>query len=213
MSSIRSAQESVFALMRRLRTLTDAEYLRSLIAYHAAPTLLGIKPATLICPAAEGRDLGQALTHCAHCLGRDFRVGVAGFHNRGGALLILVYNSRLLRSALGAGEAMELLTEAGYDADSDVEGLLATLREKCGGQRFPHEIGVFLGYPPCDVRAFMAHGGRAARCSGCWRAYSDEEALRQRTEAYRQAKLRAAELLVDGESWEGVVAGLRSIAA
>lgn len=108
---------------------------------------------------------------------------------------------------------MELLTEAGYDAGSDVEGLLETLREKCGGQRFPHEIGVFLGYPPGDVRAFMTRGGRAARCSGCWRSYSDEKNLRRRTEAYRQAKLRAAELLVGGESWEGVVAGLRKKAA
>lgn len=209
-TTTRSDSDNVFALMRRLRTLDDAAYLQTLIAYHAAPTLLGIKPATLICPAADGRNLGQALKQCAHCLGRDFGVELAGLHNRAGALLILVYRSRLLRSVLAAREVVELLAEAGYDAESaDVEGLLETLRCKCGGQCFPHEIGVFLGYPPRDVRAFMTQGGRGARASGCWRIYGDEERAKRRNEAYRRCKQRAAELLVDGADLGGVVAGLR----
>lgn len=38
-----------------------------------------------------------------------------------------------------------------------------------------NEVGLFLGYPPEDVRCFMNDSRRGVKCTGCWKAYGDEE--------------------------------------
>ena len=44
---------------------------------------------------------------------------------------------------------------------------------------FPHEIGVFLGYPLTDVVGFIENRGRNFTCCGCWKAYGDPNAARR----------------------------------
>ena len=82
------------------------------------------------------------------------------------------------------------LQAMGY-GDTSPDGALAFLRQRLAESPcFPHEIGVFLGYPLSDVIAFMRDGGRGCRCSGCWKAYTNEcEAMRifQRYKACRAA--------------------------
>ena len=74
-----------------------------------------------------------------------------------------------------------LLVQAGYPAEGPLSGRLAYLRRRltaAGG--FPHEIGLFLGYPAEDVRAFQARGGAGCKLCGYWKVYHDvEEARRQ----------------------------------
>ncbi len=191
----------IFALMQYLKAMPDAEYLQYLIAYHAAPTLENIKPATLICPDARGRDIGAAMAECAPRLRDEFGVELAGLRNRSGALLALIYRPLLLRSVLAAGDAALLLAESGYEVPADgMACLLERLAEKCASRRFPHEIGVFLGYPPGDVRRFMLAGGRGAVGAGCWKAWDDVHRVDALSARYRAAKLRAAELIVKGAS-------------
>jgi len=44
---------------------------------------------------------------------------------------------------------------------------------------FPHEIGLFLGYPLGDVKGFIENAGKNSKCTGCWKVYCDEcEALK-----------------------------------
>lgn len=216
-SSSPQAKARILDLMHKLRSLPDREYLSSLIAYHAAPTLLGIKPATLICPHSAGRNLEQALNECATCLALSYGVKTAAFRNRAGALLILVYNPEQLQDCLAADDVKRLLTEAGYEADeargTGLDALLERLAEKCAGHDFPHEVGVFLGYPAEDVRDFIHCRGRNCRMKGIWKAYKNADAAKQRSDRFRQAKLRAAELLVGGADLGGVVSGLRDSAA
>ena len=40
---------------------------------------------------------------------------------------------------------------------------------------FPHEIGLFLGYPPDDVEGFIENREKAFKCPGYWKVYGDEE--------------------------------------
>ena len=39
---------------------------------------------------------------------------------------------------------------------------------------FPHEIGLFLGYPLGDVMGYIENAGRNSKCSGCWKVYCNE---------------------------------------
>ena len=39
--------------------------------------------------------------------------------------------------------------------------------------KFPHEIGIFLGYPLADVAGFIRNKGRNCKCIGTWKVYGD----------------------------------------
>ena len=44
---------------------------------------------------------------------------------------------------------------------------------------FPHEIGLFLSYPPEDVKGFVDNRARSYKCAGLWKVYSDEARARR----------------------------------
>ena len=48
---------------------------------------------------------------------------------------------------------------------------------------FPHEIGLFLSYPPEDVKGFLEH--RPCKCVGCWKVYENEEAAKKTFAKYK----------------------------
>lgn len=80
-----------------------------------------------------------------------------------------------------ADEAVrEFLQREGYalpEDASDCDGMLRQLsRRLCCEADFPHEIGVFLGYPLTDVVGFIENQGRNFTCCGCWKAYGDPDA-------------------------------------
>lgn len=67
----------------------------------------------------------------------------------------------------------------GY-TDTGVDGAIERLRMRlASGDGFPHEIGLFLGYPVEDVLGFIENAGQNCKCCGCWKVYCNEcEAVR-----------------------------------
>ena len=47
------------------------------------------------------------------------------------------------------------------------------------GKRFPHEIGVLLGYPAEDVKGFVVNEGKNYLYSGYWKVYGDLSEAKQ----------------------------------
>ena len=92
--------------------------------------------------------------------------------------LVYVYRADELARALRDGGIRRLLKSCGYTR-FDVDGAVGTLRSRLNdADAFPHEIGVFLGYPLEDVLGFIENGGRNCLTCGCWKVYSNEcEAL------------------------------------
>ena len=43
---------------------------------------------------------------------------------------------------------------------------------------FPHEIGLFLSYPPEDVKGFIEHHAADFKYAGLWKVYGDEQRAR-----------------------------------
>ena len=94
--------------------------------------------------------------------------------------LCYLYRPAQLNALLEAPEARDFLRGEGYRGQQSG----AILNELCvrlaKGGDFPHEIGLFLGYPLADVQGFIRNHGQNCLCSGCWKAYSNEcEARRQ----------------------------------
>ena len=78
------------------------------------------------------------------------------------------------------------LIEQGYPyltVEDAVDLLCARLSQ---GGAFPHEIGLFLGYPIDDVVAFIANKGRNCLCCGCWKCYSNACAAQKAFDKFRK---------------------------
>lgn len=144
------------------------------LAYHCAPSLVGIKPADLISwpktPLAQRRvaEYGALLEKRGICL-RVLRHG----RNRS---LVLVYRPQRLKTHLECPLVRAMLAQDGYPVEGEIEDMLRCLSKRLSQQEFPHEIGLFLGYPPADVEGFRRHRGQNYKVCGWWKVYGDAEA-------------------------------------
>ena len=156
-------------------TLRDLEYT---LAFHGAPALAGIKPADLVawgspqvCMGTLLEDYRRQLSRC----GIQLRL-LCSCRPR---CLILVYRPERLAAQLARPQVRALLAREGYPVDRGLEEMLDALQLRLTCGAFPHEIGLFLGYPPEDVEGFRLHRGRDYKLCGCWKVYSDVEGARQ----------------------------------
>lgn len=103
--------------------------------------------------------------------------------------LIYVYRKEKLRQDLKREGVFEFLERCGYQQGSveeTIDFLKQRLRE-C--QNFPHEIGLFLGYPLEDVVGFVENGGRNSKCSGYWKVYGDLDYAMKLFEQFKKCKM------------------------
>ncbi len=152
-----------------------------------APTLAGLKPANLF--RHETRDREQLLRQIAgwnaQLNGKGVQIRIIKECTGCNRYLIYVYRPAKLADTLANPETRAFLASEGYAVPEEIgaaecEALLVQLagRLDCESE-FPHEIGVFLGYPLEDVVGFITNRGRNFTCCGCWKAYGDAAAARQ----------------------------------
>lgn len=154
------------------------EELDRLLALHCAPALLGAKPANLMRLSAFQYLVLQPDIRRYQCLLRRRGIRFRVFFHGGGALL-LAYRPGLLLPRLGHPLSRQLLAQAGYPESRDLRLLLGHLQKRlASGRQFPHEIGLFLGYPPQDVQSFAACQGKNCLLCGYWKVYSDVDRAR-----------------------------------
>ena len=151
-----------------------------------APVLAGLKPAGLF--RYETRDCAD-LAHRVHSWNeqlnrKGLRVRVMKGCVRTHRFLIYVYREAQLSAVLADRAVQEFLRQEGYQLPAEQEQTGALLnqlsRRLCCQAEFPHEIGVFLGYPLPDVVGFIENRGQNFTCCGCWKSYGEPAAARRR---------------------------------
>ncbi|KXB63726.1 DUF3793 family protein [Olsenella sp. DNF00959] len=96
---------------------------------------------------------------------------------------LLVWRSSLVEGIVRDPELSSFLEASGYRCGSASE-LVGCFRHRLAAfhlgiePRFPHEVGVLLGYPLEDVRGYIS-GGRET-CRGPWKAYGSASEARRR---------------------------------
>lgn len=153
---------------------------------HSAPTLAGIKTASLFtCPYDDRKALLDSLRKLNRRLGpKGLRILPLRFSEK--RALIYVYRPKHLQADLSETHASRLLQRCGY-CSGNCERCIVNLARKLQHQEeFPHEIGLFLGYPPEDVRGFMENRDCGCKCVGCWRVYGDEEAAQKKFAQFKK---------------------------
>ena len=156
------------------------------IVKYCSPTLAGIKTGSLFsCSYNSKNEVCEFLRELNISLrNKGVRFMPLRFKNK--KVLIYAYRpSRLLPDVQGK-EADELLSQRGY-CTQNCGRCLARLMNRLGeDDEFPHEIGLFLGYPVEDVKGFIDNKAACAKCSGCWKVYGDEKKAKQLFAQYKK---------------------------
>lgn len=172
-----------------------------ILAYHCAPALLGRKPANLVAlTRSEFPDLELRVESYAQLFaprGVAFRLLCRCERN----FLLLVYRPALLERQLREPLAERLLRQDGYEPGEGLEPLLDRLGQRLRESGdFPHEIGLFLGYPPEDVEGFQLHRGQNCKLCGYWKVYSNVDRARALFQVYDRCRERLCARLAGGHS-------------
>ena len=157
-----------------------------LIISQCAPTLAGIKTANMFSAEYKSREeVARRLRALnATFLPRGLRiVPMRYMKNR---VLLYLYRPAQLQRDLQNGLAAELLHQAGYAAGSCAQCVAELIRRFRRDSAFPHEVGLFLSYPPEDVKGFIDHRANGFKCAGLWKVYGDEEKARLLFAKYRK---------------------------
>lgn len=121
-----------------------------------------------------------------------------------GKCLVLFYRSEELGEYLHRIGVRSFIRQYGYE-DMELEEMLEYLALRAAtfarrGMGFPHEIGIFLGYPIEDVRGFIENAGKQYLLVGYWKVYSNPSAAKMIFKEYDQAKTCAVNEFLTGSS-------------
>ena len=159
------------------------------IAAQCSPVIKGIKPSNLLMLRDYGAAEGWWLVRRA-LWGTNLEAKC--LYGTSQTSMWLVYRRDLLSAQLGGEAQKQFLETYGYRTGS-LQILLGRLSARLGsykrGEReFPHELGVFLGYPMEDVLGFISHKGKDSICTGYWKVYGNEAQARRLFALYDDAR-------------------------
>lgn len=122
--------------------------------------------------------------------------------------LVMVYRAKELEEHLRSKEVSDYLREFGYRRDDFISNLIR-LHQRMNGfynkmKEFPHEVGVFLGYPICDIKGFLENKGERYLHSGYWKIYGNLEETRKKFLSYDEAREIAIDEFLSGRELESI---------
>ena len=177
----------------------ERDCLAAFLALESAEVLERAKPANLVNVVNRRRPCGRNLYLLwkKHGTGliREGGLAVKELVDRGDSLLLFLYRPADLAALLARKSVSVILKKAGYPDPANLENSLAELRSRLTGGGFPHEIGVFLGYPLKDVLGFMGWARLPFTCQGPWKIYGEPRESIRLAETHWRSRCRMARLL------------------
>ena len=119
--------------------------------------------------------------------------------------LIYIYRPDMLDKDLNDPMAIEILKRFGYEIEDHDRCVVDLARRVNGSSDFPHEIGLFLGYPPSDVEGFIRNPNEGYCEVGYWKVYSNVESARCAFRRYKKCTEEYGRMLEAGRTLEQLV--------
>lgn len=183
--------QEIFEIIRGM----DIEDIELQIALQCAPVITGIKMSNLLKLPPAQEDEIHAIFH---------KTGINHFRlwGNGRSVVYLLYNRDRMESYICGINAAGFLQDRGY-VYSSLEAALSELKNRCRAYavdegQFPHEMGLFLGYPVEDVKGFMENKGENCLYSGYWKVYDRVDQKKKLFERYEEAKENLIRMLSEG---------------
>lgn len=149
--------------------------LEAAIIAHCAPTLAGIKTANMFTYIMNDVDDLNLEIQEMNAKLNSRGVFVEILRKSESRALLYVYRRKQLERDLCNEKACALLEDCGYEC-KEANCCIRKLQKKFYEEDyFPHEVGLFLGYPIDDVTGFIEQKGQNYKCCGIWKVYGDEQ--------------------------------------
>lgn len=178
----------------------------TMLIQSCSPTLCGIKPASLL--SINKQEFQRERNHLrsiTKSLGNHGK-SVVTLCRLDKKVLLFLFDRNLLRSRLEDKAVQDYLATKGYSQPQVFTQVLGTfLKRLMASPDFPHESGVFLGYPLEDVMAFEKQPNYGYKFCGTWKAYSNVEYARHVSKTYSECRSLCGQWYSQGSSIPGVI--------
>lgn len=171
---------------------------------NCSPTLAGLKTGSLLTAGFRDGAERVAVLRSWNSLLLKKGLRAVPLGEKNGRTLVYVYRISRLCSDLRDSAARSILSVRGYDCDRPESCIIRLTKRLQSGCGFPHEIGLFLGYPPEDVSGFIC-GKHPCKLTGVWKVYGNEERAKKTFARYRKCTRIYGELYASGRSMEKLV--------
>lgn len=174
------------------------------LMFECSEVLAGAKPANLISLVNRTRTCGRNIyqlwqQHHVQAIQRLGSIECLPLQIKERSLLLLCFNRKNLEQQLAHAGIRTLLQKAGYHQHATLDALLSALKLRLSEQDgFPHEIGLFIGYPAKDVAAFMGLIKLPFACQGLWKIFGNPDQSLCLAEQYRFCRQRMSAVLAAG---------------
>lgn len=181
-----------------LNNLDGQNYMYCFLTYLLSPVITGVKPSSTITLKKEMKDIFEVWEEnkedYLNTLGLESMVLKEYPHCK----TVLVYNRENLKRVLLKEENQEFLHKIGYSKNASLEEFLKTLKVRYNTIHCPHELGIFLGIPLYDVKAFMECSEEKCLTCRYWKVYKDEEMAENIFRYYDKSKELVMNHLLSG---------------
>ena len=179
------------------KNLDDKSRLLATVSFCAAPTIAANKPSSLISFTSWNRNLLYAWDRDKDEVPQALNLNYFELKRTPERVLVLFYKPVCLAEVLKEKRNVYFLREQGYGCPT-VEDGLQRLRNRMSAV-FPHEIGVFLGFPIDDVLGYIKNKGRGYLFQRYWKVYHNPDRALRLFDKYDRAKMKMLTSLNDSE--------------
>ncbi len=169
--------------------------LEKYIAYYCAPVIFGIKASsTIIIKSSQSINFKYFV---------DTQIKFYEIAQIRDKKLYLIFRKELLMKAINNSMLFEFMNK--FYKENEVEYCLRIFSSKYKDYLkkqgdFPHELGIFLDYPPKDVIEFIKNNGANYKICGYWKVYDDVKKAMEIFVEYDKSKSVIMQELKNGKS-------------
>lgn len=181
------------------RELSDTE---KILVLNCAPVLTGSRYAGLV-------TVSPSMCRDIYTLLDDTNISCSFWSIGGDKVMAYLSNMDRLDEYLRHDDVAELLDGCGYGCRQAEKFDILERRIMLYGEgkaEFPHEIGVFLGYPSADVRGFIENSGKNFALAGYWKVYADVQTAAELFREYDEDRKNVIKGISDGGTLPEVIA-------
>lgn len=153
----------------------NSRYIKRIIELIGA-VILGSKPSEIVNIPGSNEEkkskLDQIESFFSHCSRVTYRI----ITTHDGGKRVLFINEESMDKVLSNRKCINFLKFVGYSSEYKLNDYMDELVYRLQSEEFPHEIGIFLGYPLKDVLGFMGYGKHELVEIRNWRIYGDPKA-------------------------------------
>ena len=159
-----------------------------MLVMHCSPTLAGQKTGNLFsCSYRDSKEVLGFLRHWNTML-REKGIRLLPLRFKNGKALIYVYRPSQLNKDFHNDGVCQLLAQQGYCTENCQQCVVRLIHKLRESAEFPHEIGLFLGYPCEDVKGFIENKAARAKCVGCLWSTATRKKRKDNLNASRNAQ-------------------------